>query len=196
VDAATRTTLGAFVEILQVIARLSPSTAASSRAIGFYQLPGVDASRALEFNLAQPCSSAHDLDPTCITDVCFWTECTGVGGSWIEHAEDVGAGDSVTDMDGWQVDRGRMEIAWTEGVARLDVSWDVRALTSPEGVDYTVEGTAVMDGTLDASLALPGLYPGGLGLSVTDSASGGLTGGGAQLATWNGTGFADADCTP
>ena len=194
VDPAALGVLSSFVATLDVIARLSPSMASASKAIGFYQLPGVDAARALEFNLAQPCASAHDLDPSCITDVCFWTECTGVGGSWIEHAEDVGAGDTVTDVDGWALDRGRLEIAWTEGVARLDVGWDVRALTSPEGVDYTLEGTAVMDGALDVDLTLPGLYPGGLGLGVTDSTQGALTGGGATLATWSGSAFVDAEC--
>ena len=187
--------LSAFLANLDVIARLSPAQATSSKAIAFYQLPGVDVSRALEFNLSQPCTVPADLDPSCVTDACFWTECTGVGGSWIEHAEDVGAGAAVTDVEGWAVDRGRIEIAWSEGAPRFDVRFDVRGLTGTDGFDYAFEGTAVMDGLLDLALVFPRLYNNGeMTLSLTDSETGGINVAGWDIAEWNGTSFRDASC--
>ncbi len=194
-DPVINAVLSAFLANLDVIARLSPAQATSSKAIAFYQLPGVDVSRALEFNLSQACTVAADLDPSCVTDACFWTECTGVGGSWIEHAEDVGAGAAVTDVDGWMVDRGRIEIAWSEGAPRFDVSFDVRGLTGADGFDYAFEGTGVMDGLLDLELDFPRLYNNGaMALSVVDSDTGVLNVEGWNLAEWNGTSFRDAAC--
>lgn len=193
-DSAALGTLTAHVAILDVIGRISPAQAAADVAVAFYQLPGVDGSRALNFTLSQPCTGAHDLDPSCITDVCFWTECTGVGGSWIEHAEDTGAGDTVTSFDGWLVDRGRMEIAWGDGVAAFDVTWDVRTLTAPDGRDWTFEGSAHMDGLLDLTERFDHLHPEGpLDLAVTDSTGGALTVGGVAIATWNGAAFVSTD---
>ncbi len=195
VDPQILAVLGGFIANLDVIARLSPAQATSSKAIAFYQLPGVDVSRALEFNLSQPCTVPADLDPSCVTDACFWTECTGVGGSWIEHAEDVGAGATVTDVDGWMVDRGRIEIAWSEGTPRFDVSFDVRGLTGTDGFDYTFEGTGVMDGLLDLTLVFPRLYNNGaMDLVVTDSEFGVLGVGGSDVAHWNGNSFRDVGC--
>lgn len=187
--------LASFLANLDVIAQLSPAQASASKAIAFYQLPGVDVSRAIELNLAQPCSAPADLDPSCVDAACFWTECTGVGGGWIEHAEDVGGGDTVTDVDGWQVDRGRIDIAWAEGVARLDVTMDVRSLIGADGLDYTLSGAAVLDGLLDVDLSFPRLHPAGaLRLTLTDSTTGTLTVGGTTIGDWTGSSFRTLDC--
>ena len=87
-----------------------------------------------------------------------------------------------------------MEIAWAEADA-LSVEWDVRALTAPDGRDWTLAGaTATLDGALDYAASFSGLDAnGGVAVAVADG-SGGITLAGAEVAHWNGSSFVDGAC--
>lgn len=181
--------LGDHLAVMRVLGLTAAGAADADTVVAFYQLPGVDAARAFNLELGRTCDGNYDLDPFWSYGVKFWTECTGEGANWVEHAEN-----DEADFGGWAVDRARLEIAWTEGATGLDLAWDVRGLTDPAGVDFTFAGAGRLDGQLTLSETFAGLHPDGtLELWFGDDA-GGLRLDGVEIARWNGQGLSDQGC--
>lgn len=191
-----RDTLGAWIHQLWLVAYAAPSASTADAVVSFYQLPGVPQSSWFVLNLATPCSSAHDLDPVCVDGVCFQAECTGVGGGWVNHIEndpDV-PDDELTTFDGWIVDRGRLPLTWEDGTTSLALEIDVRALTAPDGTDWTVSGAATFTGDLALEADLPALdADGNVHVSVAAGA-GTVSVSDAVIARWDGTNLTSTDC--
>lgn len=188
--------LGEWIHQLWLVAYAAPAAASVDTVLSFYQLPGVPAASWFLLDLAAPCTASHDLDPVCVEGVCYEVECTGEGGSWINHIENDAdlPDDEITDYDGWIVDRGRLPLAWREGEPNLTLEIDVRALTAPDGSDWTVSGVGGLDGDLTLEVDFPALHPGGA-LHVSVAGGGGtVTVDGAVVATWDGTNLTDSAC--
>lgn len=181
--------LGEHLAVMRIIGLTGADSVDADTVLGFYQLPGVDAARAFQLELGRACDGNYDLDPFWSYGVKFWTECTGDGADWVEHAEN-----DETDFEGWAVDRARIEIAWTEGATGLGVTWDVRGLADPDGIDFTFSGAARLDAGLVLDQAFANLHPDGvLTLWFADEA-GGARLDGADLASWNGQGLSPSGC--
>lgn len=180
--------LGAHLAVMRTLGLTAGSGASATSAVAFYQLPGVDAARAMNLSLGQACAGSYALDPLTAGGVDYTITCTGEGTDWVVRAEN-----DAADFDGWTVDRGRLDIAWTAGSV-LDLAWDVRALTAPDGADFTFTGTGRIDAGLTLAQAFPSLHPDGpVTLAFADDA-GELLYGEVPIATWNGAGLVDAAC--
>lgn len=191
----TKTVLADWLHATWLVAYGAPAAASAEAVPAFYQLPGVAAAPWFAVNLSSACVGASDRDALCTGGVCYQVECLD-GGGWVNHIEnDPDVPDTtLTDFGGWTVDRGRLPTTWDGATASLAVEYDVRALTSPDGVDWALSGAGTFTGELALTVQLPHVYPDGELTVVAQGQSAVVQWSGLDIATWDGASITEAEC--
>ncbi len=172
--------------------------AGSREAVAAFLFPGYRGMSAQYATLFEECTAETLFDEWCDGDLCWQLACTGVGAGNKTYGRL--ASKPFTD-GGFVFDDARMDTEWVE--ATNDVVFTLLSTsTSPEGVDLSLSGTAVMhaDGTMSVSETYPGLVDGGAILTATldidaTTTTGDLRAGDVLLAEYDGHDLvATGDC--
>ena len=137
--------------------RLAASKATDTNALGFFVLPGVLASLAIDLPLSQACSRRQSYNAQEAYDVNWQVECSGVGTGWWVHATN--AQEDWEDWNDWSVTGGNVELDWLEGAS--DATFTSTSTTlDPLGVDWSFTGSGTLIDPPAFSVTLPNLVAG------------------------------------
>jgi hypothetical protein len=189
ISEATAAVLSQHVDDVGQSGALLLGHAGEREAVASFLFPGYVGSMAQYASLFEPCAAETTFVEWCDGDLCWQLSCTGVGAGNSTHGR---LATTPFDAAGFVFEQAEVDVTWIEATDELHTAW-ISTETSPDGVDLSMTGAAVLSPTGDVLLSqtYSGLLDGGavLDAEVDISATtitGTLTASGVVIAEFDG----------
>lgn len=183
---------------LTVVAESLPYPPTGASLPMYFELPGVSAGAPYTLDLTTSCPEGDPGPPICDALVCYTSTCAADGGWTVDanNVPDTPTATGTTTESGWTVYAALQSTTWAPPQSVYTATWEEGRITSADGEDWTMSGSATFDGTLSLTESYRGLVP------DVDEVDVEIAGGagrvvlwGVEIATWDGTTLTQGDCS-
>jgi len=182
---------------LAVVAESLPYPPTGASLPMYFELPGVSAGAPYTLDLTTSCPAGDPGPPLCDDLVCYTSTCAADGGWTVDanNVPDTPTATGTTTESGWSLYAALQSTTWSPSQAGYTVTWEQGRITSAEGEDWTMSGSATFDGSLTLRESYAGLLPdyGDVDVQI-DAGTGIVIIWGFPVASWNGTALEQGAC--